>query len=237
MEFPSINQRQASILESVVRLYIETALPVGSALVLARSGLNVSPATVRNDMADLEAAGYIVSPHTSAGRVPTELGYEYYIAHFLSDVSLPTPEERQLQQITKAYQEFGERVRHLAKAVAGFSSAGVFVASANQDVFYTGLTNLFAQPEFKEQEQLYAMSQVLDHLDDAIVEIFTAASTADVSILVGSRNPFGSTCSVILTHCQVSPDVDIVFGILGPTRMDYDRNVARSERFREFIHS
>ena len=68
-------------------------------------------------------------------------------------------------------------------------------------------------------------------------KIFTAASTADVSILVGSRNPFGSTCSVILTHCQVSPDVDIVFGILGPTRMDYDRNVARSERFREFMYS
>ena len=236
MDFPAINPRQASILESIVRLYIETALPVGSALVLARSGLNVSPATVRNDMADLEAAGYIASPHTSAGRVPTELAYEYYIAHFLSDVSLPSPEERQLQQITQSYQEFNERVRQLAKAVAGFSSAGVFVAGTNQDIFYTGLTNLFAQPEFREQEQVHAMSQVLDHLDEAMADIITAAPTDNVSILVGSRNPLGSTCSVIITHCRVSPEVDIIFGILGPTRMDYDRNVARSERFREFMH-
>ncbi len=74
-----LDQRKAAILRAVVQQYIETAQPVGSSSVSAREDVAVSSATVRNDMTQLEREGYLVQPHTSAGRVPTEKGYRFFV--------------------------------------------------------------------------------------------------------------------------------------------------------------
>ena len=74
-----LDQRKAAILRAVVQQYIETAQPVGSSTVSAREDVAVSSATVRNDMTQLERDGYLAQPHTSAGRVPTEKGYRYFV--------------------------------------------------------------------------------------------------------------------------------------------------------------
>src|SRR2546430_1510501 len=85
-----LDERKAAILRVVVEEYIETAQPVGSAHV-ARSGVTaVSPATVRNEMAVLEHDGYLVQPHTSAGRVPTDKGYRFFVDQLTEPGSLPT---------------------------------------------------------------------------------------------------------------------------------------------------
>ncbi len=76
-----LDERKAMILRAVVEEYIETAQPVGSGLVARAPGVQVSPATVRNDMAVLEQEGYLYQPHTSAGRVPTEKGYRFFVDH------------------------------------------------------------------------------------------------------------------------------------------------------------
>jgi heat-inducible transcriptional repressor len=75
----ALGSRQARVLRAVVRDYIRTGEPVGSGAVARRHRLRVSPATIRNDMAVLEAGGYLTHPHTSAGRVPTDLGYRFYV--------------------------------------------------------------------------------------------------------------------------------------------------------------
>ena len=74
-----LDQRKAAILRAVVQQYIETAQPVGSSTVSARADVAVSSATVRNDMTQLERDGYLAQPHTSAGRVPTEKGYRFFV--------------------------------------------------------------------------------------------------------------------------------------------------------------
>lgn len=74
-----LDERKATILRAVVTEYIETAQPVGSGHVAASAEVNVSSATVRNDMATLEAEGYLAQPHTSAGRIPTEKGYRFFV--------------------------------------------------------------------------------------------------------------------------------------------------------------
>lgn len=76
-----LDERKAAILRAVVEEYIETAQPVGSAHVAAARGVDVSSATVRNEMAQLESEGYLVQPHTSAGRIPTEKGYRFFVDH------------------------------------------------------------------------------------------------------------------------------------------------------------
>jgi heat-inducible transcriptional repressor len=74
-----LDERKAAVLRAVVEEYIQTGLPVGSALVAQRAGLTVSSATVRNEMGQLERDGYLVQPHTSAGRIPTDAGYRFFV--------------------------------------------------------------------------------------------------------------------------------------------------------------
>src|SRR5712675_310213 len=76
-----LDERKAAILRSIVEHYVASAQPVGSQTVTQTAGLGVSAATVRNEMSVLERDGFIVQPHTSAGRVPTDHGYRYYVDH------------------------------------------------------------------------------------------------------------------------------------------------------------
>src|SRR5262245_51055183 len=89
-----LDERKAAILRAIVEQHVATAQPVGSQSVAGTSGMNVSSATVRNEMTVLEHEGYIVQPHTSAGRIPTDLGYRYFVDHFTQEGSLPAPQRR-----------------------------------------------------------------------------------------------------------------------------------------------
>lgn len=94
-----LDERKAEILRAVVEEYIDTAQPVGSSRIVQRGRLNVSPATVRNELAALERDGYLAQPHTSAGRVPTEKGYRFF-------VDALTPEGRLQPAQRQAVSEF-----------------------------------------------------------------------------------------------------------------------------------
>ncbi len=93
-----LDERKAAILKAVIEEYIDTAQPVGSTAVVAAADVRVSPATVRNDMAVLETEGYLTQPHTSAGRVPTEKGYRYFVDHHLNQAELPTVDRRKVSE-------------------------------------------------------------------------------------------------------------------------------------------
>ena len=75
----TLDKRKSQILESIIRDYVETAEPVGSRSIVKKHNLKISAATVRNEMADLEEMGYLEQPHTSAGRIPSQVGFRYYV--------------------------------------------------------------------------------------------------------------------------------------------------------------
>ncbi|HHV58104.1 MAG TPA: heat-inducible transcription repressor HrcA [Firmicutes bacterium] len=94
-----LSERKRRVLEAVVREYIATAEPVGSRTLYRRHNLGVSSATIRNEMADLEEMGYLEQPHTSAGRVPSDLGYRFYVDHLMQKNPLTHEEEELLRQV------------------------------------------------------------------------------------------------------------------------------------------
>lgn len=96
MPSAQLSERQQNILRYVVQEYIKTANPIGSKLIADTYNLGVSSATIRNDMALLEELGYLMQPHTSAGRVPTELGYRYFVEKLMEQVELPSEEQRMI---------------------------------------------------------------------------------------------------------------------------------------------
>ena len=93
-----LDERKAAILRAIVEQYVETAQPVGSQTVTQTTGLGVSAATVRNEMSVLEREGYITQPHTSAGRVPTDRGYRYYVDQLAGAAQLAAPERRRIAE-------------------------------------------------------------------------------------------------------------------------------------------
>ncbi len=89
-----LSERQKAILRLLIEQYVATAHPVASEMLAANTQLSVSPATIRNAMADLERAGYIVQPHTSSGRVPSDKGYRYFVEHLMGTSGLAASEQR-----------------------------------------------------------------------------------------------------------------------------------------------
>jgi len=126
---PDMTLRRRAILGLVIRSYVETGLPVGSKSFVTSFGLDVSSATVRNEMAALEEMGYLTHPHTSAGRIPTETGYRYFVEHLLGETELPLPEQYMIRhQFHQAQLELDHWVR-LAVAVLAHTTRKAALAT------------------------------------------------------------------------------------------------------------
>ncbi|MDD5110641.1 MAG: hypothetical protein PHI63_05535 [Patescibacteria group bacterium] len=223
---PSYSQRQERLLAAIIEVYTEHCQPVGSVVIAHQhGGMRVSPATIRNDMAALEDAGLLSHPHTSAGRVPTAEGYRYYVEHALASHRITAHERTSLQP--EPAEDARLRLKSLAKKLAGLSDGCVVLGYSSNDVYYTGLSNLFRQPEFQDLQYRSAMSEIIDHLDEVMHRVYdTFAPSTNVSVFIGDRNPFGDRCGVLLTGFQASHNDAGILGVLGPLRMDYSRNRA-----------
>lgn len=217
-----LDQRKESILKAIVQEYVRTAEPVGSNFIVKKYGLGVSPATIRNDMAELEEGGFIAAPHTSAGRVPTEAGYRYYIQNFLSPKQGSPRQLEELRETAKAESDREEMLKSVAKFLATNTGEAVIVGLSPRHYYSTGFSRLFAKPEFAEAAFMRDFSEIMDRLDEVMAELWGSAPD-NIQILVGHDNPFGERCGTIVTRFNTGDETGIL-GVLGSLRMNYDRN-------------
>ena len=211
--------RQLQLLNYTVKYHIKTAQPVGSNLLSAKTSLRVSPATIRNELLELEEEGYLYQPHTSAGRVPTEKGYRFWIDNFLKEKEISKQEKRSYQKIKKTSSR--DYLKDLSKKLAENTCLAVIMSFTPRDVYYTGISYLFSQPEFKRYELIYNISQVVDRID-SVIDDFFEKTQKELSILIGSENPVSKECSLLSWRFNKNS----LLSILGPMRMDYEKNIA-----------
>jgi len=230
-----MNERQKKLLNLIINEHIQTAEPVGSTFLVEKTGLKVSSATVRNEMADLEKQGLIYQPYTSAGRVPTEKGYQFYVDNFVEKKEIKASWRNSFNQVLKVKLDQDQILKSLAKNVVELAEETVIVAFDKNNIYYTGLAKLFKKPEFSEQNLICNMSQVIDHLDDVVSKIFDQINK--VEILIGSKNPFGDDCSSVIGRYFLKDKKSGLFIILGPKRMDYNQNLALVEYIRNSLAS
>ncbi len=214
-----MDERQKELLRHIIESHVKTALPVGSAFIAERCLKDVSGPTVRNWMQELEREGLITHPHTSAGRIPTEAGYRLYLQEMLLERPLSPKHQKALSEARNGTSVDG--IKAIAKKSAELSGEAVVVGFAPNNVFYTGLSNIFAKPEFTNHDSVVGISRIIDHLDEVMSDIGTMLDD-DISVLLGSDNPFGDECASVLTLAQGG----MVIGMLGPMRMDYGQNIA-----------
>ncbi|MFA6525910.1 MAG: hypothetical protein WCT26_00655 [Candidatus Buchananbacteria bacterium] len=220
-----MEERQKNLLKYIIEEHIQTAAPVSSSLMAEKYFPSLSSATIRNEMAELEDLGYIVQPHTSAGRIPTLLGFKHYVNSLENDDGLSAKDENNLDKIDLS----GERgdIKVLAKKLAEMSNDAVVIGFSPFDVYYTGLSNLFSQPEFMDNDLVHSMSQVIDDLDRVMEQVYQTAGD-NSEVVLGEDNPFGNSCSAVVSRMQFNGG-EIVLAILGPMRMDYSRNLSLIE--------
>ncbi len=215
-----MTERQQSILNAIVEQFAEVASPVGSSL-LAKV-FNVSSATIRAEMADLERLGYIMQPHTSSGRVPTDKGYRFYVNKLSEKAGSSLAERRGEKALSARVQSAGEPERVIRNAVDTLVELthNLGLATIGSQLYMSGLSNLFGQPEFINGVQVQQVAQLLDNLEPWLRE---AAPNEPLSVYIGQENPIGRTagCSLIISRFR-SPFSDRSYvGTLGPTRQSY----------------
>lgn len=220
-----MKERDKDILKAIIKEHIATGAPVGSSHLVEKYKLDVSPATVRNVMAELEEEGYICQPHTSAGRVPTEKAYLMIVDELKNKESLKNIKELDTREIEKILEaDDDSRFKETAKLLAKITDSAVFWAFHKHNLYYTGLSNLFRQPEFANSNLIYDFSEVVDRMDDIINDIYDQIGF-EPEVFLGEDNPFGNFCSTILVKYKAG-DYDGMFGILSPMRTDYEGNLS-----------
>lgn len=209
--------RQQYILSEIVEAYARTAEPVSSQQLTEK--IEVSSATIRAEMAELERLNYIHQPHTSAGRVPTDSGYRLYV----NNLKELRADGRVSQALARRVSSAGEVDRAIKTATESLSeiTQNLGLATLSEGLFFCGLRNLFGQPEFAGT-QAYEVARLLDSLDEWLAE---AAPSRPVSVYIGQENPVGKASGATLIISRfASPFSDNSYiGILGSTRQDYGR--------------
>lgn len=216
-----MDKRKELILNTIIKEHIKTGVPVGSEVLVGKYKLDISSATVRNEMAELEQAGFIAQPHTSAGRIPTQKAYNLYVNN-LSEKKLNISEMKNFSKLLKDKDELS--LKQAAKELAKVSGNAVFWAFHRHNLYYTGISNLLSQPEFMQTELIYDISKIIDQVDEIIDSIYNKIETGP-QIFLGAENPFGDFCGTVLNKYRLNNNIGL-FGILGPIRMDYEKNLA-----------
>src|SRR5438309_651581 len=215
-----MENRKQAILRAVVHEFTTNAVPVGSQALQSRYFVNLSSATIRSELAELADLGYLAQPHTSAGRVPTDSGYRYFV-DFLMDLE-PIPDRVQTyirDELKAAPGDVEGMVERVAMTVAAVTQ-NASVASAPQGTLarikHLDLVSL----EPKEVLLILLLEGKL--LRQLIGE-------SDLQIVIGSENTSSQLqgCAVVLTTYGPSDRLKGVVGVIGPTRMAYSQTVAR----------
>ncbi len=221
-----LDNRKEFLLRLIIEDYIETAEPVGSKQLAERHGLDVSSATIRNEMALLENEGFLRHPHTSAGRIPTELAYLYYLQHLLQ------PRKPEVFKEEFSTEEF--TLKTLAKRLVEISGETAIIASSPQEIYSIGVSHLLQKPDFSEVSDIHLISGLIDQFDEVMSRLYEQVKD-ETMVYIGSQNPFGSDMTAILIRYRMRDDQEGVLGLVGPLRMNYAKNIALVEQVKELI--
>lgn len=235
MNGTTLTDREERILEAIVRLYVRTAEPVGSGRMVDYFDLDLSPATVRSTMAELEARGCLYQPHRSAGRMPTDLAYRYYVDALMRPVRLTRAEQRRITKELRDKNTGGpfERLVKRAAVALGLVTGELGVAIAPRpgptgDPLHLGRTSVLAnQPEFADGQELKRLIELTERRQ-LLSEILGARERDRVpSITIGTEHadPDLSMFALVTVPYRVA-GTEGVLGVIGPTRMPYDRVAA-----------
>ena len=232
-----LDERKYQILQAIIDDYIMTAMPVGSRTISRKSGVGYSPATIRNEMSDLEELGYLAQPHTSAGRVPSNKAYRLYVDHLMKNVKL-TPDER--ERMHEHLVDKSKRVEGVIRSAANVLSdatkyTSVIVAPklgtlrikhvqlvpvAERTALMIIVTSagivkdaVISIPDNMSADELYSISRMMtDQLADKPLEAVRQAFAEMLRSNTENRRLLGEALQVIEKRLESEDQADVIIG-------------------------
>ncbi|MFA5926478.1 MAG: hypothetical protein WC831_06175 [Parcubacteria group bacterium] len=223
-----LSERQKNLLSAVVKEFAETAIPVGSKHISKKYDFDLSPATIRAEMNALEDAGYLFQPHTSAGRIPTDEGYRYFVEEIMPDRELSKSDQKKMQaELLKLKAKNTRLERTAAKLLSGLSGNLAISGIIEKDEFYDfGMKELLDEPEFREMDDLCRLAEMLDFIDERVDQLVGKLKDNEVKIFIGKENPIKeiSNCSMMVSPYKTKSGEKGILALIGPKRMKYAKN-------------
>ena len=226
-----INERQEEILNKIIEEYIDSAFPISSQLLEKKYDFGISPATIRSEMHLLTERGLLFQPHASAGRVPTDKGYRFFVDELIEQGIFEKNIEKQnsSSKIEKLIEDSEKDtirfIQSLTKNLSVISSNLVITYLPSEKIFWKeGWEEVLEEPEFKERELVSDLTKFIRNFEKEI-EDFKISS--EIEIFIGKENPFFKTkeFSIVCAKCSLPQDKEVMISILGPTRMEYEKNI------------
>lgn len=241
--------RQLRVLDSVIRLHTEQADPVSSAAVARDLDHNWSSATIRNVFMELEELGWLVQPHRSSGRVPTDLGYRVYVERVIR----PTRDGRQWERALESELAFHDgsletvlnraaqlisRLSHALGLSLLIMSPAPWPVDRETGIRITGVGELLGLPEFEDPQRLRVLVHMLD--DAAPMTDYLRGLSSEpgrIHVRIGGENTLAELDQFSLIGARIHRDAEgAVMGLLGPVRMDYPLVLASIEGIVRLLH-
>jgi heat-inducible transcriptional repressor len=220
-----LTDRQRELLKAIVELHVKTGESVGSESVEKEANLGVSPATIRNEMVRLTEMGYLRQPHTSAGRVPTSMGYKIYIQELMKEKEMPVMAEVQMKQgmWQRRHQE-QQMLREAAKSLANRCQMLAMAISEDGDLFYAGTSYILDFPEFEDIDVTRFVLSLFDEYPALENIIGKAVGPDPLHILFGEDLGIENLLPTGFVFCRyIGRDANKsgVVGVIGPARMNF----------------
>jgi transcriptional regulator of heat shock response len=225
-----IQIRKDRILAIVVSRYIKTVSPVGSQYITEEHDLDVSPATVRNILADLEEEGYLTHPHTSAGRMPTQQGYRYYVDHLMHEIQLLEEEKKRISLEYKRHaRQLEDLMEKTSKVISDLTHYTSIVSLDDGDdnkIICKGTGYVVGYTESTDIIKIQAILRILEEKEQ-LMELINRTLDKKIEIYIGHEMALKDmeSCSLAISHFE-KDGVKGRIAVLGPTRMQYDRVVS-----------
>ena len=231
--------RRRAVLSATINRYIHKALPVASEDLA--SDFDLSSATIRNILAELEETGYLRHPYTSGGRIPTDRGYRYYVDFLILQMELLDEEK---EHIVKEYQRKIKRLEDILEKTSEVIStithyAGIVSFLDWQDKFlYKGISHILEQPEFQDLEKMRLVIKMLEEKQN-LLEIINRDFHEKVKIYIGAELgiPDIQGCSLVVSSYRLKNKPSGKLAVLGPVRMEYRHIIPTLEYISEVLTS
>lgn len=222
-----ITGRQEKILNTVIDEYIDSAQPVSSQLLEKKYSFEIRPAMIRIEMQKLTDRGYLYQPHTSAGRIPTDKGYRFFVDDLLKEGFSAFDKKfyDELYRLEKEIKDSLKFVQVLTKRVAELTSnLAVSYLTKEGVILKEGWEEVLKEPEFKN---LNYFSKFIEMAEDWEGNIEDFETLAEIKIYIGEENPRPKArdFSIIISPCVFTKNQEGTLAILGPKRMAYPKNI------------
>lgn len=221
---PDLSDRQRQLLKVVIELYVKEGEPIGSETVEKSHNLGISPATIRHEMVCLTDLGFLKQPHTSAGRIPTALGFRLYVNELMKEKDLSVVDEVRIKQQLMDYRARQDRlVKEALKTLAAKCSALAVAVDDEGDVYYSGAANILDLSEFYDIDVTRFVLSMLDEHSILKKIIEKAVGEDPLHIIFGEETEFEylQPTSFAFTHYEMGPQSSGTIGVVGPARLNF----------------